>query len=116
MPSVQTVADWYTQSVTELSEFPEITTPADEAAFARLLEGIYERHASVLVTMARGAFELRGAIRRGEVGDAGRVKWEEMEGMHEFLDGFYMSRIGIRMLIGQYLSLRQVRVATASKS
>lgn len=27
--------------------------------------------------------------------------------MHDFLDNFYMSRIGIRMLIGQYLSLRQ---------
>ena len=53
--------------------------------------------------MARGAFELRGAIRKGEVGTEGKVKWEEMEGMHEFLDGFYMSRIGIRMLIGQYL-------------
>ncbi|GMI48916.1 hypothetical protein TrCOL_g1807 [Triparma columacea] len=30
-----------------------------------------------------------------------------MQAMHDFLDNFYMSRIGIRMLIGQYLSLRQ---------
>ena len=29
------------------------------------------------------------------------------QNMHEFLDKFYMSRIGIRVLIGQYLSLRQ---------
>ena len=30
-----------------------------------------------------------------------------MQHMHEFLDRFYMSRIGIRVLIGQYLCLRQ---------
>ncbi len=27
--------------------------------------------------------------------------------MHNFLDAFYLSRIGIRMLIGQYLELRE---------
>lgn len=27
--------------------------------------------------------------------------------MHAFLDKFYMSRIGIRILIGQYLELRR---------
>ncbi|GMH53596.1 hypothetical protein TrRE_jg9207 [Triparma retinervis] len=35
------------------------------------------------------------------------MDFEEMQNMHDFLDNFYMSRIGIRMLIGQYLSLRQ---------
>mmetsp|Transcript_10925 Transcript_10925/g.16139 ORF Transcript_10925/g.16139 Transcript_10925/m.16139 type:complete len:105 (-) Transcript_10925:392-706(-) len=30
-----------------------------------------------------------------------------MEEPHAFLDRFYISRIGIRVLIGQYLSLRQ---------
>ena len=27
--------------------------------------------------------------------------------VHNFLDAFYLSRIGIRMLIGQYLELRE---------
>lgn len=27
--------------------------------------------------------------------------------VHNFLDAFYLSRIGIRMLIGQYLELRK---------
>jgi len=31
----------------------------------------------------------------------------QMESTHEFLDSFYMCRIGIRVLIGQYLALRQ---------
>jgi pyruvate dehydrogenase kinase 2/3/4 len=126
-----------------------------EEEFARILENVYERHSSVLVQMARGAFELRAAIRDGADGGlfttgdgdgdgggggemvgsstvdasiggsgmedgmaprmtdgeirAGRdaVEFELMEGTHAFLDRFYISRIGIRVLIGQYLSLRQ---------
>ena len=93
-----------------------------ETDFARILENIYERHSSVLVQMARGAFELRAAIRKGDNGllidndkdddelgsrrDAA-VEFELMESTHAFLDRFYISRIGIRVLIGQYLSLRQ---------
>ena len=102
-----------------------------ERDFASILENVYERHSSVLVQMARGAFELRAAIQGGEVvlggGDddydrtssfatpksegeirAGRdaVEFELMESTHAFLDRFYLSRIGIRVLIGQYLSLR----------
>ncbi|GMH78944.1 hypothetical protein TrLO_g8642 [Triparma laevis f. longispina] len=107
MNSVLQVRDWYEKSMTELIEFPAITSKEDEEKFAKLLEGIYERHAGVLVTMARGAFELRAAIREGKYGRGGKADFEEMEGMHKFLDNFYMSRIGIRMLIGQYLSLRQ---------
>ena len=78
--------------------------------------------------MARGAFELRAAIRKGAlfgVDDDGcdegqkttnekelqvgrdAVEFELMESTHAFLDRFYISSIGIRVLIGQYLSLRQ---------
>ena len=31
----------------------------------------------------------------------------EMPEIHQFLDGFYLSRIGIRMLIGQHISLHE---------
>lgn len=99
-----------------------------ERQFASILENIYERHGSVLVQMARGAFELRAAIRKGVLlgGDddgcddgaktlsnveltssRNSVEFELMESTHAFLDRFYISRIGIRVLIGQYLSLRQ---------
>ena len=35
------------------------------------------------------------------------MEFADQEDIHQFLDAFYMSRIGIRMLIGQYLALRE---------
>lgn len=157
MKSVKQVKELYTTSFLEIlnaSEYPpppsyeddEHRSKEDEISqrrkqrlkrsewernFASILENVYERHSSVLVQMARGAFELRAAIQGGEVvlggGDddydrtstsiprsegeirAGRdaVEFELMESTHAFLDRFYLSRIGIRVLIGQYLSLRR---------
>ena len=122
MPSVKVVRDLYLTSFLELiSVDKEIKNEEQEEAFSQLLEGIYERHAGVLVQMARGAFELRAAIKSGAVDcptsaksanlvdsdGTTVVEFDKMEGTHEFLDRFYISRIGIRVLIGQYLSLRQ---------
>ena len=72
--------------------------------FHDLLRLIYDRHAPTLVTMARGVHELRQDMisRHGpnfEFGDVTQI--------HSFLDKFYMSRIGIRILIGQYLELHR---------
>ena len=36
-----------------------------------------------------------------------RPRPPEMPEIHQFLDGFYLSRIGIRMLIGQHISLHE---------
>ncbi len=121
MPSVQSVKDIYISSFLTLINEPN---PRDgdgvrEALFARRLELLYERHSSVLVQMARGAYELRDLMRKGEMTiddgsnnhdhDGRGKKTLEFEHLHEchaFLDRFYMSRIGIRVLAGQYLALR----------
>ena len=113
MGSVQQVKQLYLQSFHELIERPEkVQSVEDEVAFAKLVEDIYERHSSVLVTMARGAFELRKSIRDKSLKnkDDSVIDYDTMEDMHEFLDKFYVSRIGIRVLIGQYLALRQAPV------
>eukprot|EP00571_Detonula_confervacea_P011606 CAMPEP_0172312302 /NCGR_PEP_ID=MMETSP1058-20130122/17119_1 /TAXON_ID=83371 /ORGANISM="Detonula confervacea, Strain CCMP 353" /LENGTH=481 /DNA_ID=CAMNT_0013025715 /DNA_START=205 /DNA_END=1650 /DNA_ORIENTATION=- len=136
MRSVQQVKELYTTSFLEILSVDKHPPSREregqeewEIQFAKILENVYERHSSVLVQMARGAFELRAAIRRGALlgGDddgcegegqktlsdteiqIGRdaVEFELMESTHAFLDRFYISRIGIRVLIGQYLSLRQ---------
>jgi len=113
--SVKAVKDLYTKSCLELLQLPDkITTKQQEQDFAQVVENIYERHAGVLVQMARGAFELRSAIREGTVKHpkisnitSQQIDFEKMEDTHDFLDRFYICRIGIRVLIGQYLALRQ---------
>jgi pyruvate dehydrogenase kinase 2/3/4 len=117
MPSVVGVKKLYMQSFLELVTFPEkITNQQQEENFALLVETIYERHSKVLVQMARGAYEFRDAIRTHAISPPGKVvdnddycavEFEQMESTHEFLDRFYLCRIGIRVLIGQYLALRQ---------
>jgi pyruvate dehydrogenase kinase 2/3/4 len=112
MDSVKKVKNIYIDSFQALVQFPKIQTPEDEHKFATLLEGLYTKHSSVLMQMARGAYELREAVRNGEVHgsmctqNGQLVDFENMEGCHEFLDCFYTSRIGIRVLAGQYLALR----------
>jgi pyruvate dehydrogenase kinase 2/3/4 len=123
MPSVLAVKDVYLNSFLEIVNFPPIDTTSDEAAFATCIEKLYTNHAGVLVQMARGAFELRAAMRNGEIISSPRKKMSEPGSVsaaaagellefetlylcHSFLDRFYSSRIGIRVLVGQYLALR----------
>jgi len=109
MPSVQAVKDIYISSFVSLVNEPKIHTPKSEKEFARKLEALYERHSNVLVQMARGAYELRKSIRSGDITGSNSkdgMEFEKMNECHDFLDRFYMSRIGIRILAGQYLALR----------
>jgi pyruvate dehydrogenase kinase 2/3/4 len=134
MPSVQEVRSLYITSFLEilsLDKHPPNSNSSEEweNSFATILENIYERHSSVLVQMAKGAYELRAALRDGADGglkgsttttddsssssssskqqQREAIEFELMESTHAFLDRFYISRIGMRVLIGQYLSLRQ---------
>jgi pyruvate dehydrogenase kinase 2/3/4 len=67
MPSVQAVKETYIHSFLELIEQPRIRTPQDEQAFAGLLENLYTKHSNILTQMARGAYELREAIKAGKI-------------------------------------------------
>jgi Mitochondrial branched-chain alpha-ketoacid dehydrogenase kinase len=108
MNSVLQVKDAYIQSCMDILNYTgEINSPAAEEEFSRVIEAIYERHGSVLVQMARGAYEFRQAIRK----DKGITDIELEEDTHDFLDRFYLCRIGIRVLIGQYLALRHPPVS-----
>lgn len=63
--------------------------------FARTLEGIKRRHDSVVTTVAQGILEYKRKRQRMQIDSK----------IQSFLDRFYMSRIGIRMLIGQHIAL-----------
>ena len=48
--------------------------------------------------MAMGVADLKRELKE-------RGGFADMPEIHQFLDGFYMSRIGIRILIGQHIAL-----------
>ena len=104
MPSVQTVREWYVQSFVDIRRSRMPVNEETEAEFSELLMNVYERHSPTLITMARGVYELRQKLHQ-EHGD--KFEFGDLTQIHDFLDKFYMSRIGIRILIGQYLELRR---------
>ena len=94
------VRDWYVESFKDLREFPAIKDDNDEQKFTDLLRHIYHRHRHVVPVMAMGVAELKKELQEG-------VGLLEMPEIHQFLDGFYLSRIGIRILIGQHIALHE---------
>lgn len=68
---------------------PEVHDYNDQ--FTHLLQNIKSRHDPTVTTVAQGVLEWKR--KRG----AGRIE----QSIQEWLDRFYMSRIGIRFLIGQ---------------
>ena len=67
--------------------------------FAKTLEVIKRRHDSVVTTVAQGILEYKRKRQRMQIDN----------NIQAFLDRFYMSRIGIRMLIGQHIALTDQR-------
>lgn len=67
--------------------------------FSSTLEKIKRRHDSVVTTMAQGILEWKRKRQRMQID----------HNIQAFLDRFYMSRIGIRMLIGQHIALTDQR-------
>ncbi|KAJ3462028.1 hypothetical protein MRS44_010581 [Fusarium solani] len=63
--------------------------------FAQTLHDIKRRHDGVVTTMAQGILEYKRRRQRMQIDST----------IQSFLDRFYMSRIGIRMLIGQHIAL-----------
>ncbi|KAL2160863.1 hypothetical protein VTH06DRAFT_1060 [Thermothelomyces fergusii] len=65
--------------------------------FAQTLRRVKRRHDSVVTTMAQGILEWKRKRQRMQIDN----------NIQSFLDRFYMSRIGIRMLIGQHIALTE---------
>eukprot|EP00834_Sanchytrium_tribonematis_P002816 NODE_95_length_21511_cov_0.501168.p5 type:complete len:389 gc:universal NODE_95_length_21511_cov_0.501168:6574-5408(-) len=123
MPSVIQVKKWYQQSFDELTAFPIPEIPSDlmkflpsdpqyyvdvpsdyklkdsyidyNHRFVQALQNIKTRHDPTLSSMAQGLRELKSQT---------DVDYKDTT-IQTFLDRFYMSRIGIRMLIGQHVSM-----------
>jgi pyruvate dehydrogenase kinase 2/3/4 len=93
------VSNLYKISFHELTQCEATNDIEREAKFAEIIESIYGRHAATLMTMAIGANEIRTLLHQD------LSSFAEHHTLLTRLNEFYMSRIGIRMLIGQYLAL-----------
>ena len=100
-PSIKEVKNWYCESFADIVKLPPPSTRKDEDMLIKALDNIYKRHAETQVTIAKG---LREFSCSPEIQETGK-KLYEFDDIHHFLDKFSMSRIGIRMLIGQYLEI-----------
>lgn len=97
-PAVLKVRDWYLDSFRDLRSFLEIKDNNDELEFTQMIKMIKVRHNNVVPTMALGVQQLKKDLKP-------KVGYQDLDEIHQFLDRFYMSRIGIRMLIGQHVAL-----------
>ncbi|KAG8063259.1 hypothetical protein GUJ93_ZPchr0003g16667 [Zizania palustris] len=98
-PAILKVRDWYLDSFRDIRYVPEVRNRDDELAFTQMIKMIRVRHNNVVPTMALGVQQLKkdmGGTRAFPPGS---------DVIHQLLDRFYMSRIGIRMLIGQHIAL-----------
>lgn len=102
-PSVKQVASWYEQSFMDVINCPDIDNMESADKIARALQGIYSRHAETLVTIAQGLIEFR----KRKLAESDHEPLHQYEELHAFLDDFFLHRIGVRMLIGQYLEIRE---------
>ncbi|EOA30860.1 hypothetical protein CARUB_v10014003mg [Capsella rubella] len=93
-PAVLKVRDWYLESFRDMRAFPEIKDSADEKDFTQMIKAVKVRHNNVVPMMALGVNQLKKGMNSGTLDE-----------IHQFLDRFYLSRIGIRMLIGQHVEL-----------
>lgn len=91
--------------------------------FIEIIDKIKKRHAPTTQKIATGVMELKEHWRKnnsplypGSFNDAGITKFNHQgspilplpTAIQSFLDNFYMSRIGIRMLIGQHIAVSEV--------
>lgn len=90
--NIRNVSSWYKTSFAQIRACPVPQDPEKEEMFAKVIESIYERHGSTLITMAKGAHELRTMLKHDVNAFA------DSNDIQERLDEFYMSRIGIRMV------------------
>ncbi|XP_054793057.1 pyruvate dehydrogenase (acetyl-transferring) kinase, mitochondrial isoform X2 [Prosopis cineraria] len=92
-PAVLKVRDWYLDSFRDVRSFPEIKNMNDEKEFTEMIKAIKVRHNNVVPAMALGVQQLKKGMDP-------KIVYEDLDDIQQFLDRFYMSRIGIRMLIG----------------
>lgn len=100
----------YERSFFRIRRFPKPNTPELEEKFTEMLEDIKNEHNSVQANIARGLQELSD-MRTDVFSQPGVLVHDGMPfDFGQFLDRFYLSRVGVRVLIGQHIMLHHPQV------
>lgn len=96
--AVLDVKQWYIDSFTDMVVAPYPKSYDDLQPFIQVLHTILKRHKSVVPTMAKGILQVK----------AQHVdSINECPFLQDFLDHFYLSRIGLRQLISQQIAMME---------
>ena len=99
-PHVVEVSSWYKQSFADIRATNAPNDLESEEIFFNVIEKVYKRHGNTLITMARGAQDIRHKHFADNTDD-----FAEFQHIQKELDSFYQSRIDIRTLIGKLLKV-----------
>jgi pyruvate dehydrogenase kinase 2/3/4 len=101
---LQNVYDLYANSFERILDHPYPKKESDITSFAHLIKDIKDKHNNLEINIARAIYDEKYNLYINSY-DSDKQKIDEI------LTNFYMSRIGIRFLIGQYLQIvNQIKV------
>ncbi|KAI9226626.1 MAG: mitochondrial branched-chain alpha-ketoacid dehydrogenase kinase-domain-containing protein [Piptocephalis tieghemiana] len=97
LPALKHTSSRFLEDLQSLTAFPTLESARDEERFSALLTQLRQRQRETLLEVGQGFLHLL------------KSRGPEANGSHRqrFLDAFYASQLGIRLLIGQHLALRQ---------
>lgn len=97
--NVKIVRDWYVESFRDITTFPYPESTEQERAFTDLIEKVKDRHKNQVAVVARGIREYMNREGIDAITDEAQ----------NFLDSFFLSRIGIRVLLGHHVASHDER-------
>lgn len=102
-PSFAQCQEWYWQSFKDILRFEEVDARdiTNQQEFTACLQKVVNRHSTVVETMAHAVLEYKHYSNYESPNNNREFRRE----LTKFLDRFFMSRIGIRLLINQHLAL-----------
>ncbi|GFR50960.1 hypothetical protein Agub_g13280 [Astrephomene gubernaculifera] len=99
-PHVKRVKGWYAESFADFRAFPPIKDNVDVVKFTAMLRNAFRRHNNVVPAIAKGV-----EVYKRELERTGESSQERESEIQHFLDTFFLSRIAIRFLAGQHISM-----------
>jgi pyruvate dehydrogenase kinase 2/3/4 len=94
--SINKIREWYLTSFYELTTAKEPHTSAEQNEFKEIIETIYNRHSTTLITISKGLHELE---------HENRISRADAPTIQRFLNRFHTNRTEIRILLELYMSL-----------